>query len=61
MDLARSAGAPSGPELYDALLRQGVIVRPMGPFGLPGHLRVSVGAEVENRRLLDALARVGRG
>jgi histidinol-phosphate aminotransferase len=30
-------------ELNDALLRRGVIVRPMGPFGAPGALRITAG------------------
>ena len=40
-------------ELYDALLGQGVIVRPIP--GLDTHLRLSIGTERENNRLLDAL------
>ncbi|MDD5297340.1 MAG: histidinol-phosphate transaminase [Rhodocyclaceae bacterium] len=38
-----------------ALLKQGVIVRPIGAYGLPEHLRVSVGLESENARFLEAL------
>jgi len=41
--------------IYDALLRQGVIVRPVANYGLPEHLRVSVGLPAENQRFLDAL------
>jgi histidinol-phosphate aminotransferase len=41
--------------VYDALLRQGVIVRPVANYGLPEHLRVSVGLPAENQRFLDAL------
>lgn len=37
------------------LLRQGVIVRPIGGYGLPEWLRVTIGTEGENRRFLDAL------
>jgi len=37
---------------------QGVIVRPIGVYGLPQHLRVSVGTPEENRVFLDALGRV---
>jgi histidinol-phosphate aminotransferase len=43
--------------LFEALLRQGVIVRPIDNYGLPRHLRVSVGLEAENARFLEALAR----
>ncbi len=46
----------NGAALYDALLRQGVIVRPMGGYGFPDHLRMTIGTEAENRRLLAALA-----
>lgn len=37
------------------LLKQGVIVRPIGGYGLPNHLRVTIGLETENARFLDAL------
>jgi histidinol-phosphate aminotransferase len=37
------------------LLKQGVIVRPIGGYGLPNHLRVTIGLEAENRIFLDAL------
>lgn len=37
------------------LLKQGVIVRPLGGYGMPEHLRVTVGLEQENVRFLDAL------
>ena len=41
--------------LYEALLRRGVIVRPVANYGMPRHLRVSVGLPEENARFLDAL------
>lgn len=44
--------------VYEALLREGVIVRPIAGYGLPNHLRVTVGREHENRRFIDALDRV---
>lgn len=37
------------------LLQQGVIVRPIGGYGLPNHLRVTIGLEQENARFLAAL------
>jgi histidinol-phosphate aminotransferase len=37
------------------LLKQGVIVRPIGGYGLPEWLRVTIGSEPENLRFLDAL------
>lgn len=42
--------------VYQSLLRQGVIVRPVAGYGMPEHLRVSVGLAHENDRLLAALA-----
>ncbi|MFP1678837.1 histidinol-phosphate transaminase [Alloalcanivorax sp. C16-2] len=44
--------------VYQALLREGVIVRPLGGYGLPNHLRVTVGTAPENERFLKALGRV---
>ena len=45
-----------GARVYEALLRQGVIVRPVGNYGLPQWVRVTVGLPAENERLLAALA-----
>jgi histidinol-phosphate aminotransferase len=44
----------------EALLRCGIIVRPLLEYGLPSYLRVSVGSPEENDRLLDALKGVVR-
>ena len=41
--------------VFEALLRQGVIVRPIAGYGLPDYLRVTVGTEAQNRRFLAAL------
>ena len=38
-----------------ALLRQGVIVRPIAGYGMPEWLRVSIGLPEENARFIDAL------
>ena len=46
----RRAGA-----VYEKLLRQGVIVRPIGGYGMPEHLRVTIGTPKENERFLAAL------
>jgi histidinol-phosphate aminotransferase len=50
-------GRPAVP-VYEALLRLGVIVRPIGVYDMPNHLRVTVGLKQENARFLDALTRV---
>jgi histidinol-phosphate aminotransferase len=42
-------------QVYQRLLRQGVIVRPVSGYGMPEHLRVSIGLEAENARFLSAL------
>lgn len=47
-----------GARVYEALLRLGVIVRPMDVYGLPRHLRVTVGTPAENQRFVDGLATV---
>jgi histidinol-phosphate aminotransferase len=44
--------------LYEALLREGVIVRPLGGFGAAHALRISVGSPEENAVFADALGRV---
>jgi histidinol-phosphate aminotransferase len=41
-------------ERYDALLRAGIIVRPVGNYGLPEHLRVTVGTVEQDDRFLNA-------
>lgn len=38
------------------LTRNGLIVRPVGAYGLPDALRISVGREADNRRLVDTLS-----
>jgi histidinol-phosphate aminotransferase len=47
-----------GPAMAEALLRQGVIVRPMVGYGFPTHLRISIGTPQENERCLAALGAV---
>ena len=49
------------PRIYGALLRQGVIVRPVANYGMPGHLRVTVGLAEQNARFLQALERALAG
>jgi histidinol-phosphate aminotransferase len=44
--------------VFDALLRQGVIVRPLAGFGAPDAIRVTVGTPDEHAFLAEALARV---
>lgn len=53
VDMGRDA-AP----INQALLREGIIVRPTANYGMPTYLRISIGLPAENSRFLDALAKV---
>ncbi len=53
-----SVQVPDAPATYKALLRAGIIVRPVAAYGLPGFLRVSVGLPEHNHRLLMSLEKV---
>jgi len=44
-----------GLEIYQQLLAKGIIVRPLHPYNMPKHLRITVGTTEQNSRLLDAL------
>jgi histidinol-phosphate aminotransferase len=44
--------------VFQALLRRGVIVRPVANYGLPTYLRVSIGLPEQNARFLTALAEI---
>ena len=50
-------GRPAAP-VYQALLTRGVIARPMGAWGLPGHLRISLGTPPEIERAVAAVRAV---
>jgi histidinol-phosphate aminotransferase len=45
-------------EIFDRLLRQGVIVRSMTSYGYSDYIRVNVGLHEENERFLEALEKV---
>jgi histidinol-phosphate aminotransferase len=53
VDVARPAKA-----VYEALLKEGVITRPVGGYGLPRHLRITIGTPSENERAIAALDKV---
>ena len=53
VDVGRSAA-----DIYQKLLHEGVIVRPMTPFGMETALRITVGTPEENRKLVRALRTV---
>jgi histidinol-phosphate aminotransferase len=51
----------AGADIYQRLLAEGVIVRPMAGFGLPDHVRISIGLPEENERLIKTLKRLSEG
>ncbi len=48
--------APDGESFAGKLRERGILVRPLGSFGLPGYVRITIGTPAQNRRLLAALA-----
>lgn len=48
----------SGLAVYQAMLKLGVIIRPLEPYHLPQHVRISVGLPEHNSRCLSALEKV---
>ncbi len=56
--LYAESGAEDSRPLFEALLREGVIVRPLHGFGAPGAIRVSIGTPEENELFTAALGRV---
>lgn len=55
--IAVDVGRDAGP-VFQGLLREGVIVRPVAGYGMPNHLRVTIGLAEENSRFLEALRQV---
>jgi histidinol-phosphate aminotransferase len=55
--LADFPGRP-GKQLFEDLLREGVVVRPMGGYGFPNAQRITVGTRRENEKCLAALKKV---
>ncbi|QJT08661.1 histidinol-phosphate transaminase [Oceanidesulfovibrio marinus] len=52
-------GCPlSAKDVFEKLLERGIIIRPLGSYGLPDSLRVSIGAERENQAFIDNLKEV---
>ena len=44
-----------GVTIFNQLLLKGIIVRPLVPYGLPQHLRITIGSYEQNKRVLSAL------
>jgi len=54
-----STPPPDGSSIpFTDFSNRGVIVRPVANYGMPNHLRVTVGGTDENARFLDALEKV---
>ena len=53
VDVARNAD-----EVFEQMLRQGVIVRSMSSYGYPQYIRINVGLPEENTRFITALEKV---
>jgi histidinol-phosphate aminotransferase len=56
IDFAREAAS-----IDQALLQRGCITRPLANYGMPNYLRITIGLEAENERLLNALGEVLEG
>ncbi len=52
------ADVGNGGAVYEKLLRQGVIVRPVAGYGLPRCVRITIGTAAQNDRLIRSLATV---
>lgn len=44
--------------IFNEMEQEGVIVRPMGPYGLPEYMRISIGTGIQNQRLIETLQKV---
>ncbi|HHO59980.1 MAG TPA: aminotransferase class I/II-fold pyridoxal phosphate-dependent enzyme, partial [Thiotrichales bacterium] len=45
-----------GQALYQRLLKRGVILRPVANYNMPDYLRITIGTEEQNQRLLESLS-----
>jgi histidinol-phosphate aminotransferase len=58
VNVSHASDNKTGDEVYQQLLLEGVIVRPITGYDLPNHLRISIGTEAENQRFKQALTHV---
>lgn len=47
--------AQDGMSLYEKLLQQGVIVRPVANYAMPEYLRITIGTQKQNERFIETL------
>jgi histidinol-phosphate aminotransferase len=52
------ADVGAGNVVYEGLLREGVIVRPVAGYGLARCVRITIGTTSQNERLIAALSKV---
>ncbi|WP_269526337.1 histidinol-phosphate transaminase [Coraliomargarita parva] len=50
----------NGLQAFQALQAEGIIVRPLAPYGMPEFVRITIGTPAENERLLEAVGRYAR-
>ena len=58
IEIPRAGNQSRAGAVFQKLLQLGVIVRPLANYGMPDHLRVTVGLPSENARFLEALEAV---
>lgn len=43
---------------FENLLKKGIILRPVGNYGLPNHLRMTIGSAQENKKAIEAIEKM---
>jgi len=61
IEIPRAGGQSQAGAVFQKLLGQGVIVRPLANYAMPDHLRVTIGLARENARFLEALEALLKG
>ena len=51
-----TARVGDGVDAFERMQKEGVIVRPLAPYGMKEWIRVSVGTQEENERAIDSLS-----
>jgi histidinol-phosphate aminotransferase len=52
------ASAEQASQMVREFLMQGIIVRPLGSFGLPNCIRISTGTDEDNQRCIEAMSKL---
>jgi histidinol-phosphate aminotransferase len=47
-------------EIANALMREGILIRPCTAWGLTSHARITIGTAKQNKRLISALKKIGK-